>query len=391
MRRGSNLLWAAGILFVTVNLAISACKTEKQEEIPVVAHAPIGIRNPGPPELVSSPSRQLAPGDAGDRKVTHDLVVTKDGTPSTFVWIPEFVAYQLIVPARTSTESANPPVGSWVREVPATGSANTDWASASLGGFYVAKYEASRADAQPGTATSSVGATAGSSTTLKSAQYCAPWTHVDWDEARKVCKAYDPNADLIGDEEWTALAIWASLNSTDSVQGNNSFLRDKDRPDTTFIGDPTYGGGRALTGSGTSSAWASGQNRTSHLGTTAGVYDLNGNVFEWNRTLGLSGNGKILVDDAETGVRLPIHGSGHIAAMATDEKLRFVGLPTETAAAPNGYFASGFFFMNPTNFVKAFRGGSWSGGARSGIWYLALGYPRSYSYADLGFRPILRY
>ncbi|MBM3269107.1 MAG: hypothetical protein FJZ01_15820 [Candidatus Sericytochromatia bacterium] len=388
---GSKLFWAAGLPVATFIAAVSACKVEEPAVIPVSTPAPVGIRNPGAPELVATTTRQLAPGDTGDLKVTHDLAVVKGAATSSFVWIPEFVAYQLIVPARTSTDSAYPPAGAWVREKPPVGTAGADWATASFGGFYVAKYEASRADAVAGTATSSAGATAGASTSLKVAPYCVPWTNVDWDEARRACQAYDAKADLIGDEEWTALAVWASITSTESVRGNNSFLRDKDRPDITFVGDATYGGGRALTGSATSSAWTGTQNFTAHTLTTAGAYDLNGNVFEWTRTLGLDEKGKLLVDGTAATWRLPNQGSGHIAALASDEKLRLLGVPTETAPAPNAYFSAGFFFVNPTSFVKPFRGGSWSGAQRSGIWYVALGYPRSYSYADLGFRPILKY
>jgi formylglycine-generating enzyme required for sulfatase activity len=384
-------------------LAISGCPTERSDRplepatIPQSAPLPGGIRDRGPAEIVSPSTKAAAPDDTGDKTVTHDYKVTNNNVESTFVWIPEFVAYQIFNPTRSSTDSSTLPVGAWVRK-PATGSAGTDWASASFGGFYVAKYEASRADAAPGTATSSAGATAGTSTTLKSARYCVPWTQIDWDEARKVSQAYNPKADLMGDEEWTALAVWASITSesTYSVRGNNSFLRDKDRPDITFVGDPTYGGGRALTGSGASSFWTGDVNLTTHTLTTAGVSDLNGNVFEWTRTLGLdiAEPGIVRIGDATASWRAPILGSGYIAALATGsatDSVQLLGLPTVTGAAPNGYFPTGYFFLNPSSQVKPFRGGSWSGAARSGLWYLALGYPRTYSFADLGFRPVLKY
>ncbi|MBM3271625.1 MAG: hypothetical protein FJZ01_28660, partial [Candidatus Sericytochromatia bacterium] len=241
----------------------------------------------------------LAPDDLGDPTKHHDYVMTKGGVASTFVWIPVFTAYQLIVPGNCGGDNTTRPVGYWVAAQPGSGTVNTDWAREQFGGFYAGKYEASRADATPGDPATGAGATAGSTSTLKVARYCVPWTNIDWDTAARTCLAYDAHAHLMRDEEWTALAVWATINGV-TVFGNNAQTNqatsytaptDIDSPDVAFVDDPTYswsasGVDRALTGSATSSNWASSTNMTTHTGMTGGVFDLNGNVWEWTETVG---------------------------------------------------------------------------------------------------------
>ena len=44
---------------------------------------------------------------------------------STFVWIPVFMAYQLIVPANCGGDNTTKPVGYWVAIQPSTGTDST--------------------------------------------------------------------------------------------------------------------------------------------------------------------------------------------------------------------------------------------------------------------------
>jgi hypothetical protein len=150
----------------------------------------------------------LAPGDTGNPAVTHDYVTTKNDVASTFVWIPVFWAYQLIIPGNCGAIGDGKPVGYWVPTQPTQGVENQDWAREQFGGFYAGKYEASRADAVPGTAGANYAdATAGTGSTLKVAQYSVPWTNIDWDTAAQTCLAYDAHAHMMRDDEWTALRL----------------------------------------------------------------------------------------------------------------------------------------------------------------------------------------
>ncbi len=112
---------------------------------------------------------------------------------------------------------------------------------------------------------------------------------------------------------------------------------DIDSPDVTFVDDPTYawaanGKDRALTGSATSSLWSGSANLTTHTGTTGGVYDLNGNIWEWTETVGLAQTtGNYIVNDVNLGVAAP--GQNYLSALATDSRLRRLGLPGATSGS----------------------------------------------------------
>ncbi|MBM3271242.1 MAG: hypothetical protein FJZ01_26715 [Candidatus Sericytochromatia bacterium] len=345
----------------------------------------------------------LAPGDGGDPALHHEFVLTKGGVASTFVWIPLFRAYQLIVPANCGAEHAAKPVGYWVANQPSAGTRDVDWAEERFGGFYAGKYEASRADATPGNPATGAGATAGSSGTLKVAQYCVPWTNIDWDAAAQACLAYDSHAHLLGDEEWTALAVWATIGGV-TVYGNNaqtnpaaSYVKpaDIDDPDVTFLDDPTLtwsanGVDRALTGSGTASAWTGVTNLTSHTGKNIGAFDLNGNVWEWTETVGLAQTtGNYVVADVILGITAPT--GNYISALSTDPRLRRLGLPGATAGSPAALLGGDKFVANASINAKNVRGGAWGDGQLGGLWQTHLDQVRSGSNGTIGFRPALRY
>jgi formylglycine-generating enzyme required for sulfatase activity len=313
-------------------------------------------------------------------------VVTKGGVSSTFVWVPVFQAYQLIRPSNCGYSGQ--PVGMWVASQPTSGTRDVDWAVETFGGFYAGKYEASRADAVAGNASSGLGATAGSSSTLKVAPFCVPWTNVTWDQAKAACAAYDLSCHLMTDDEWTALAVWSMIRGV-TVYGNNSSGKDTNDNGITFLDDPTYGSvDRALTGSGKRSSWSGEVNPTTHTGTTAGVYDLNGNVWEWTATLGgASGSNRYTVNGSDTGVSMP--GSGYISSLSTDARLRRYGVPASTGGS-TAAFGADYFDPDNNSLTASLRGG-WSNGPGAGVWSLNLSRARSYSGDDVGFRPVLRF
>ncbi|MBM3266192.1 MAG: hypothetical protein FJZ01_00970 [Candidatus Sericytochromatia bacterium] len=329
----------------------------------------------------------LAPDDPGDPAVHHDYVVTKGGVQSTFVWIPLFTAYQLIVPASCGADNADKPVGYWVANQPTTGTRDADWAEERFGGFYAGKYEASRSDATPGDPTTGTGATAGTGSTLKVARYCVLWGNMDWDAAASTCLAFDAHAHLMRDDEWTALAVWATINGV-SVAGNTDSRKDSGDPAITFLEDP-FGESQvlALTGSATKSTWAGTTNFSTHTGLEDGVFDLHGNAWEWTETVGLEATtGKYLLNDLTMPVVAP--GTNFVSALATDLRLRRLGLPGVTQAAVNSFWGATFAIDTAAR-MKTLRGGAWNNAA--GIWGMALVKERTWAHAVGGFRPALRY
>ena len=322
-----------------------------------------------------SVSGKLAPDDPGNPAVLHDYVKTVKGVQSVFVWIPSFTAYQLLQAQNGYS------VGHWVKDRPA-GTEGVDWAQEVFGGFYVGKYEASRADA--------TGAAAGVGTSLKVAKGVVPWFDISFDQASQACRSYDPNAYLMRDDEWTALAVWSMTRNPDPVLGNSNFGVDFDRAGVTFTADPTQtGAGRALTGSGADASWAGDKNLTTHTGKTDGVYDLSGNLWEWTASVGAS-NGILKVDGIHMGTSL-VSGYAYFASLSTDPLLRRFGIPATASATPNATYGSDGFAFSGTGEIRTARGGSWEDGVKTGLWMLALVIPSDYVYLGLGFRPALRY
>ena len=261
-----------------------------------------------------------------------------------------------------------------------------------------------------------------------------PKIYVTYDQAKQYCAAKGPGWHLMTNAEWAAIALWCKKNGF-MPRGNNNYGKDISAPHER--GKVTYQSSgqdaRVATGSGPAS-W-------SHDGTNEGIFDLNGNVWEWVDGLKLI-DGKIyvhqdnnyntpegyrLVDQwVDTGVYIdnttpgnanttsadvggdPILGAERTNPMYTtdpssDAYYGFSYTTFETLGAKSGFAVpdllkhlaiapidanhggDGIWVRNYGERV-AVRGGGWFVGAGAGVFELALRNARSGSNHDIGFR-----
>lgn len=236
-----------------------------------------------------------------------------------------------------------------------------------------------------------------------------PAVGVNYDQAREACESKGPGWHLISNAEWAAIALWAKKNGT-LPRGNNNWGNDHAHEDER---GETFDQRKVLTGSGPAS-W-------SHDGTPEGVYDLNGNVWEWVSGLRLA-DGEIQVIPGNDVALKPDQSptSEEWTAIASDGySLKYAELDDDiqlTIGTAGGYGGCSFselkadaevpflvqalglfpvddepltdwFWMDAEESERLpLRGGGWYNGANAGVIALNLSNPRSYSNSSIGFR-----
>lgn len=239
--------------------------------------------------------------------------------------------------------------------------------------------------------------------------YQEPAVNMTYDEARTACEAKGPGWHLMSNAEWAAIALWAKKNGT-LPRGNNNWGSDYSRNEEKGVPGR---GSKVLTGSGPAS-W-------SHDGTAEGVYDLNGNVWEWVSGLRLyNGEIQIIPDnqvakqpdqskdseqwtpvladgkivkytESENGVDITVGSAkGYAGCQFMDLKADFPVPDFVKALAlfPSDNAKHQEFFWMDTEEGEALplRGGSWDYGSLAGVFALFLAHARSYSNSAIGFR-----
>ena len=157
-----------------------------------------------------------------------------------------------------------------------------------------------------------------------------PATYVNFDTALNYCYSKGPGWHVMSNAEYAAIALWCKKNGF-VPRGNNNYGCDTsaahEKGKATHYNNPATGQvGRTATGSGPCS-W-------SHDGTSDGIYDLNGNVWEWASGMRLN-NGEIqIIKDNDAAIQNADHSStsqlwkailqdGSLVAPGTADTLKF--------------------------------------------------------------------
>lgn len=335
----------------------------------------------------------------------NNVILTDDkGLPSVMVYIPKFKMSDVITDGTDSTHPAFIVDG------------------VEKSGIYISKFQNvaynSRAYSLPGE---------------------DPRASINADTARTYCENKGAGWHLMTAMEWGAIALWCKANGW-LPYGNNGY--GKDTRETMYRAVPTLIGsdGRA-----NRVATGTGPVEWSHNKQLDGIYDLNGNVWEWSDGMRLvygelqilennnaadSDNSKLASSnawkaiDGTTGALIAPDGNGtttnslkldyisskwqwitgaissssdssrgctfvNVSAASTvcDEAKAILYalamLPDDTAFDYEGDY---FYAINGVAERFPYRGGYWYHGAGAGVFYTSLGAARTSSYAYFGFR-----
>lgn len=266
-----------------------------------------------------------------------------------------------------------------------------------------------------------------------------PKASINADTARNYCENKGAGWHLMSAMEWGALALWCKKNGW-LPWGNNNY--GKDTRETMYRAVPTLIGSdgkinRVATGTGPVE-W-------SHNKQLDGIYDLNGNVWEWvdgmrlvygelqileNNNAADSDNSKLASSnawkaiDGTTGALITPNGNGTTtnslkldyisskwkwitgtisSASDSSRSCTFVNVSIDNTVCDEAqeilhalamlpddttfdYEGDYFWANNGTAERFPYRGGRWRNGSNAGVFYLYLSAPRSDVGANIGFR-----
>ena len=224
--------------------------------------------------------------------------------------------------------------------------------------------------------------------------YMTPKTSINYDNARALCKAAGSNFDMMGNWDWSAVAMWCVANGF-QPRGNSDYGRSHaNRWETgrlvdgaLELGAPDAFGKTTLTGSG--------PNHWRHDDSMFGIADLVGNVWEWNAGFKLVGGVAHIAPDNGIYTEEQYLDTGFSPAIANPwSNTSSAGAPAilkqalivpSAAQSPVGYGSS---VVDGERLPL--RGGYRAYGGDVGLGALNLSNERTNTRSSLGFRPIFR-
>lgn len=356
----------------------------------------------GTAKLTVSGSAKLTAADNNGGVIKYDQY----GNPNVMVWIP---AFNWSPTAGFASDKLHP-------AFMVDGTA--------ISGFWCSKYKNVLIDNST-KAIYSAGTLSGSAHSYIAASRAnqASRHTIDFDAARKACTNMGTGWHLLSNAEWAAIAIWCKENSK-MPYGNNSYGDDTNDPTVigNIIAGDTFGSGN--------SRWygGSGGIKTSHDRTANGIYDMNGNMWEWvdglclidglimvagnaNTSPTWAGNSFAATEDNwyNTGMYVKwaggsatkfTLGTGGRDSVMTEVKSQYFGTttgadslcktvalgPTSSSAANYG---NDYFYVNNNGTFFPRRSGDWIQSTNAGVFFLILIRSRAYTSYAVGFRSAL--
>ena len=157
-----------------------------------------------------------------------------------------------------------------------------DITGVTFGGFLAGKYQASQPNATPDDDNPDVADSADPGTVPAATRVgVPPWRYITFHQARKAAANLGVGWHLMTSFEWASLALWSQMMGT-MPHGNNKNVNppaDIDYPTETALLDRA---GNARNADWYPCLCGTGPNTWSHNHGADGVFDLNGNMWEWN-------------------------------------------------------------------------------------------------------------